>query len=109
MTLYVAYLPVYGTARRSRSKRLMKSRFQVRDYVCGRGRLLAEFLDATRQDLPESLVLREARRYCREHGAVLLIATTGGPLKILPPSAARAGPQATGLRSRAKVRRRAGP
>ena len=73
----------------------MKRRFQVRDYVCGRGRLLAEFLDATRQDLPESLVLREARRYCREHGAVLLIAT-GGPLKILPPSAARAGPQATG-------------
>ena len=81
MTVYVAYVPIYGAAERSPSKGLMKRRFQVRDFVCGRGRLLAEFLDATRPGLPESVVLREARRFCREHDAVLLVAA-GGPLQV---------------------------
>ncbi len=85
MTAYVAYVPIYGTAERSRSKGLMKRRFQVRDFVFERGHLLAEFLDATRLGTPESVVLREARRFCREHGAVLLVAA-GGPLRVEPAS-----------------------
>ncbi len=91
MTVYVAYVPVYGPAERSPSKSLMRRRFQVRDFVCGRGRLLAEFLDATRPGLPESVVLREARRFCREHDAVLLVAA-GGPLRTEPASAGRGKP-----------------
>ncbi|MDJ0942166.1 MAG: hypothetical protein QNJ30_01785 [Kiloniellales bacterium] len=81
MTAFVAYVPIYKTRLGSPSKGLMKRRFQVRDFVCDRGRLLAEFLDATRLGTPESVVLREARRFAREHEAVLLIAA-GGPLRV---------------------------
>ena len=84
MTAFVAYVPIYKTTLGSPSKGLMKRRFQVRDFVCDRGCLLAEFLDAMRLGAPESVVLREARRFCREHDAVLLVAA-GGPLRVETP------------------------
>ena len=86
MTVYVAYVPIFRSAEGSRPKGLMKRRFQVRNFVSGRGVLLAEFLDATRLGTLESVVLREARRFSREHGAVLLLAA-GGPLQMETPSA----------------------
>ena len=111
MTVYVAYVPIYGPAESSPSKRLMKRRFQVRDFVCGRGRLLAEFLDATGPGLPESVVLREARRFCREHDAVLLVAA-GGPLRVESADAGRpAGDEARAPlpAGKRRVRRPAAP
>ena len=98
MTVYVAYVPIYGPAESSPSKGLMKRRFQVRDFVSGRGRLLAEFLDATGPGLPESVVLREARRFCREHDAVLLVAA-GGPLRVEAAAAGRGKPAGDETRS----------
>ena len=91
MTLYVAYVPIFRAAEGSRPKGLMKRRFQIRDFVSGRGRLLAEFLDATRLGTPESVVLREARRFSREHDTVLLVAA-GGPVGVELPSASRGRP-----------------
>ncbi len=88
MTLYVAYFPIFRPKGGSRAKGLMKRRFQVRNFVSGRGCLLAEFLDATRFGSAESLVLHEARRFSREHAAVLLLAA-GGPLQIETRSAGR--------------------
>ena len=84
MIAFVAYVPIYKTTLGSPSRGLMKRRFQVRDFVCDRGCLLAEFLDATRRSAAESVVLREARRFCREHQAVLLVAA-GGPLRVESP------------------------
>ncbi len=98
MTVYVAYVPIFRSAEGSQPKGLMKRRFQVRGFVSGHGRLLAEFLDATRLDTPESVVLREARRFSREHGAVLLLAA-GGPLHMEPPSAAKLRTAAAGRRA----------
>ncbi len=88
MTVYVAYFPIFRPKGGSRAKGLMKRRFQVRSFVSGRGYLLAEFLDATRFGSAESSVLREARRFSQEHGAVLLLAA-GGPLQIETQSAGR--------------------
>ncbi len=88
MTVYVAYFPIFRPMGGSRAKGLMKRRFQVRNFVSSRGHLLAEFLDATRLGTAESVVLREARRFSREHGAVLLLAA-GGPLQIETRSAGR--------------------
>ncbi|MDJ0935469.1 MAG: hypothetical protein QNI93_08735 [Kiloniellales bacterium] len=98
MTVYVAYVPIFRSVEGSRPKGLMKRRFQVRDFVSGRGHLLAEFLDATRLGTAESVVLREARRFSREHGAVLLLAT-GGPLQMETPSAAKLRAAVAGRRA----------
>ncbi len=106
MTVYVAYVPIFISAGGSEPEGLMKRRFQVRGFVSGRGRLLAEFLDATRLDMPESVVLREARRFSREHHAVLLIAA-GGLLQIERPSAG--GGWATPSRQRRLAQESGGP
>ncbi len=84
MTRFAAYFPRFdrtdepsaGAARLARQRELLAR------YVQGRGRVVAEFLEVSADGRGEGVVLREARRYCREHGVVLLVAA-GGPLKAV--------------------------
>ena len=96
MTAFAAYFPCFdGSGDPSEGAvRLARQRALLAGYVQGRGRVVAEFLEVSGAGQGEGVVLREARRYCREHGAVLLVAA-GGPLRAIgqaapPPRPARA-------------------
>ena len=84
MTSFAAYFPSFdepGDPAGS-AARLARQRALLARYVQGRGRVVAEFLEVSSNARGEGVVLREARRYCREHGVVLLVAA-GGPLKAV--------------------------
>ena len=92
MTAFAAYFPLSG---QPANGPLARQRRRVQAYARARGRVVAEFLDASGSGREDSVVLREACRYCREHGVTLLVAadtpaladqSLGGPLSstVLP-------------------------
>ena len=78
MISFVAYFPTTGHEPGKGASSLATRRQAVHDFVRLRGRLVAEYLDATDPSPRDSAVFCEARRFCREHGAVLLIAGPDG-------------------------------
>lgn len=62
--------------------RLDRRRALLARYVARRGRVVAEFLEMSGDGKCEGVVLREARRYCRERGAILVMAA-GDSLQTL--------------------------
>ena len=93
MTSFAAYFPNFdapGDPAAGRA-RLARQRALLARYVQGRGEVVAEFLEVSAGTRGDGVVLREARRYCREHGVVLLVAA-GGPLQAVGEVAPTAPP-----------------
>ena len=93
MTSFAAYFPSFdepGDPAAGRA-RLARQRALLARYVQGRGQVVAEFLEVSAGARGDGVVLREARRYCREHGVVLLVAA-GGPLQAIGEVAPTAPP-----------------
>ena len=103
MVAYVAYFPIAGQESRNGAASLAARRQAVHDFVRLRGRLVAEYLDATDQSTRGSTVFCEAQRFCREHGAALLVAGPDGlAMERLQPPLPRRAPKPAMARSPAR-------
>ncbi len=103
MTAFVAYFPIARQEPRNGAASLAARRQAVHDFVRLRGRLVAEYLDATDPSPGKSTGFCEARRFCREHGAALLVAGPDGlAMERLQPPLPRRAPQPAIARSPAR-------